>query len=334
MTVKKQPQSGFVLVLTLWVLVVVALAAGYFAERVTRSVELAQQSNLNTLATIDMASTRAELLYRLATTSVTVYGLGKGTATISLDNRPYHGLGNTLWQIQDNRGLLNLNAVEDERLGRLLGILGIPGDQRAHLIDTLRDFTGDDHLHRLNGADKGAYLALNLPPPPNRNLLTPWEARAIIGWRDAPQLWENARLAQLTTTGVATGLNPNTATVEILATLPGFTDEIARRIIAQRQLLPFTDTRQLGNFTGIPIQPFEDIISFLPSNSLRITQSAHGLPWAIQYSIKLTPKSNQAPWQFDYYSRFSAAQPGAGDVKSTILGLPPRSIALPESAPL
>lgn len=312
--------------LTLWVLVIVAIAAGYFAERVARSVELAQQSRQNTRAMIDMAGTRAEILYRLGTTSLTVYGLGRGSTAIELDDRFYRGLGNTLVRLQDNRGLLNLNQPDDGRLQRFLGLLGIPAEQRDHLIDTLRDFTDADNLHRLNGAEKEEYLALNLPPPPNRNLITPWEARRIIGWRDATQLWQTGRLVELTTT-LSFGLNPNTAPAEVLATLPGITEEIAQAIIARRKLSPIINAGQLAEITAIPTQQ-EEMISVWPSNSIRITQSTRGLPWATQYNITLTPNSNDAPWQTDYYSRVSAAQ--RDETQTNIPELPPRSIAPPE----
>jgi DNA uptake protein ComE-like DNA-binding protein len=326
-------QRGFVLVLTMGVLVVLALAAGYFAERVASAVDLAQQSRQNTTALMDMSNTRAELLYRLATTSFTVQGLGSGAARIALDDRPYRGLGNTRWQMQDNRGLINLNAVEDDRLMRLLGLLGIPAEQRAQLVDTLRDYIDADDLHRLNGAEKDDYLARNLPPPPNHNLATPWQAQGIIGWRDAPQLWQNARLVNLTSTSVANGLNPNTAPAEVLETLPGISADIAQRIIAHRQALPIVNLLQLAEVTGMPTQPFEEIIAVLPSNSLRITQSAPGLPWALQYSVTLTPKSGKAPWQIDYSSRIShTEQPAA--IAGALPDLPPRSMAPPEVSPL
>jgi len=323
-------QHGFVLVLTLWILVIVAIAAGYFSERVTLSVELAHQARLNTRAMIDMAGTRAEILYRLGTTSVSEYGLGRTNAVIALDNRPYRGLGNTDVRLQDNRGLLNLNLVDDGRLHRLLGLLGIPADQRGMLIDTLRDYTDIDNLHRLNGAEKEEYLAQNLPPPPNSNLLTPWEARRIIGWRDVPQLWQTGRLAELTTTR-SFNINPNTAPVEILATLPGVTEEIAQAIIARRKSSPIINTGQLAEITATPAQQFEDMISVWPSNSIRITQSTQGLPWAIQYNITLTPNGNDGPWRTDYYSRASINR--GEQAQTNIPELPPRSTAAPEKVP-
>lgn len=325
-------QRGFVLVLTLWVLVIVAIAAGYFAERVSHSVELTQQSKQNANAMIDMAGTRAEILYRLCTTSVSEYGLGRGNAVIGLDNRAYRGLSNTVLRLQDNRGLLNLNFADDGRLRRLLGLLDIPAEQRGHLIDTLRDFTDANDLHRLNGAEKQEYLAQNLPPPLNDDLRTPWEARRIIGWRDSPQLWQNERLIELTSTSQCVGINPDTAPAEILATMPGISQEMAQVIITRRQLSPLTNVGQLAATTGMPPSQFDDSINFLPSHCIRITQSTQGLPWAIQYNITLTPNSNNGPWQTDYFSRVRTTKREESLI--TIPRLPPRSTALPEQSPL
>jgi len=325
-------QRGFVLVLTLWVLVIVAIAAGYFAERVARSVELAQQSRQNTRALIDMASTQAEILYRLASTSMTEYGLGRGNIAIYLDNRPYQGEGNTLVQIQDTRGLLNLNLTDDGRLNRFLGLMGIEADQRSHMIDTLRDYTDADSLHRLNGAEEGEYRAQNLLQPANRALLTPWEAKRIIGWRAAPQLWQNDRLVNLTTTSQSMGINPNTAPAEVLATLPGVSEDIAQFILTQRKLLPFTYEGQITQITSVPLNlPMGMGIIAIPSDTLRITQSTQGLPWAIQYNIKLTPTNPTAPWRTDYYSRVPTTRHTAAP--ADVSALPARSIAPPDKLP-
>jgi DNA uptake protein ComE-like DNA-binding protein len=325
-------QGGFVLVATLWVLVIVAIAAGYFSERVARSVALAQQSRQNTRAVIDMAGTRAEILYRLGTTSMTEYGLGRGSAAINLDDRPYRGLGDTLIRLQDTRGLLNLNLTDDDRLQRFLGLLGIAAERRGHLIDTLRDYIDADKLHRLNGAEDEEYLALNLPPPANRDLLTPWEARRIIGWRDAPQLWQNARLVELSTVGLSMGINPNTAPAEVLATLPGVTEEMAQIIMARRKLAPITHEGQVVDITSVPLNfPIGMGIIAIPSDTLRITQSGRGLPWAIQYSIKLTPNGSDAPWRTDYYSRVPASP--RVEERTDITELAPRSSAPPDKMP-
>ncbi len=323
-------ERGFVLVMTLWVLVIVTIAAGYFFERVARAVDLAQQSRQNTRAIIDMAGTRAEILYRLGTTSMTEYGLGRGNTAVNLDNRAYRGLGETLVRLQDDRGLLNLNRADDEQLYRFLGLLGIAAEQRSRLIDTLRDFTDADNLTRLNGAEEADYLALKLRPPTNSNLVTPWEAKRIIGWRDSPQLWKDGRLADLTTASPRGGINPNTAPAEVLATLPGITEEIAQVIIARRQLSPITHEGQIVEITGMPIsQLFGLIVIVIPSSSVRITQSSQGRPWATQYNVTLTPWGNEAPWRIDYYSRVGAHRSDEGPIAE----LPPASSAPPDKAP-
>ncbi len=325
MSKSRSGQRGFVLVLTLWVLVIVTIAAAYFAERVERSVELARQSGQNIRAVIDMDSTRAEMLYRLGVTSITMDGLGLGADALVLDDRTYQGLGDTLVRLQDDRGLINLNMVDDARLYNFLGLMGIPADQRGHLADTLHDYTDADNFRRLNGAEAEDYLALGLPPPTNQNLVTPWEIRRIIGWRDYPGLWE--KIARLSTTSLSVGINPNTAPAEVLATLPGITEDTARLIVVQRQQSPLMGVDQLATIAATPAEQYGMQIIALPSNAVRITQGIKGLPWAIQYNVTLTPNGNDGPWRIDYYSRIGA------EMKGEAKKLTPRSSAPPGQIP-
>lgn len=334
-------EEGFILVLTLWVLVIVTIVVGYFAERVARSVELAQQARQNIQSAIDLSDTRAEILYRLGTTSITAYGLGNQFQAIALDNRPYRSGKFSMVRLQDNRGLLNLNLAGDDRIRRILGILGIPADRHGRMIDTLRDYIDDDDLVRLNGAEKDDYLAAGLAPPGNNRLITPWEAQKIIAWSDNKELWESGQLAALTTTSLSAGINPNTAPWQVLATLPGVTDSVAQAIIAQRQLLPILGVEQITNLTGGDPQPLLFQVITLPSDAVRVTQSAAGLPWAIQYNVRLTPNDNEKPWRIDYQTKTELPDKHAGVHPNTesrpptpaIPELPPRSTAPPNSPP-
>jgi len=327
----QRKQQGFVLVLTLWVLVIVTIAAGYFSERVASAVALAQQSRQNTQAVLDMSGTKAEILYRLGTTTLTEFGAGRGQNSLKLNNRSYHGLGGTVIRLQDNRGLVNLNIVEDIRLQRLLSLLNVPMEQHAHLIATLRDYTDGDKLHLLNGAEEEEYLTQNLPAPPNSSLVTPWELRRIIGWRDLTQLWQTDQIVELTSTTAAFGINPNTAPSEVLQTLPGITKELAQAIIIRREMFPIINAGQLAEMISIPVRQLGDMIAVIPSDSIRITQFTQGFPGTIQYNITLTPNSNEAPWRTDYYNRVSTNH--QNEKSADILELPPRSTAPPEAAP-
>lgn len=136
-------QNGFVLVLTLWILAAILIAATYFALRVHKSLELAQLRQSLNDKQIALNNARSEILFRLGTSYLSQFGLGPDQGAIALDGRPYGVEGTTL-QLQDARGLLNLNVATDEQLFRFLGTMGVPADQRAGLIDKLRDYVDED----------------------------------------------------------------------------------------------------------------------------------------------------------------------------------------------
>jgi general secretion pathway protein K len=296
-------QQGFVLALTLWILAAIMIAATVFADRVHQAVELARRQQLQTAALLDIKATQAEIMFRLGVTPISLYGLGDEPdgKSIFLDNRKYRGAGATTVQLQDDRGLLNLNIVGDDRLLRLLAIVEVPAEKRGMLLDCLHDYTDEDSLKRVNGAEEPEYRALGLPPPRNEKLLTPYEAKNIIGWRDQPQLWENNRLPDLTSTSNAVAVNPNTAPKEVLETLPGVTSEIADAIIQQRQLGPIADIASIAQMAGAAPGDYQLNIITLPADSVRVTHRSADLPWAIQYNVSLQPNNDKMPWRIDYY---------------------------------
>jgi DNA uptake protein ComE-like DNA-binding protein len=296
-------QRGFALAMTLWILAAIMVAATIFSERVRQAVNLAQRQQKTVDAQLELAATNAEILFRLGSMPISLYGLGDQPdgKSIYLDNRMYHGIGSATVQLQDARGLVNLNVVSDERLLRLLSIVDVPADKRGMLIDTLRDYMDEDSLKRINGAEEPEYRERGLPPPRNENLLTPYEARSIIGWRDLPQLWENNRLPDLITISTAVAVNPNTASKEVLATLPGVTSEIADAIIARRQLAPIASPDVIAQMVGAAPGDYLLNIITLPADSVRVTLRSPDLPWAIQYNVSLSPNNDKTPWRIDYY---------------------------------
>src|SRR5574340_655374 len=300
-------QRGFVLATTLGMLVAITIGAAYLAERVDRSRLLAQQTQQMAESLVDLANTRAEILFRMGTAGFSVYGLGEQPeSAIRLDDRPYRGTGDDIVRLQDNRGLLNLNFVDTELLFRLLGQFGVPAEKWGPMLDAFQDYIDTDDLRRLNGAEAREYGALNLPPPVNDWLATPQQLQNIIGSRDQVGLWKDQRFAQLVTASRVTGFNPNTAPLEILASLPGSSREIAEMIVRLRRATPFGSATQLAGLMENPRMDAENIVLF-PSNSFRITQQSKKLPWMVQYSVSLTPASEIAPWHIDYYAKNEAA---------------------------
>jgi type II secretory pathway component PulK len=300
-------QQGFVLVATLWVIAILTIGAGYFAERVGRAVELAQQTQTHVQDLVDMTDSRAEVLFRLATTPMSIHGLGLDPQrAIALDGRPYRGTGETLIHLQDNRGLINLNNITDDRLQRFLALLGLPSEQQGRLIDTLRDYTDPDNLKRLNGAERDDYDKAGLPSPLNAPLTTPLEARRILGWRDNDILWRDNALPRHSTTSMTFGLNPNTASWPVLASLPGVTDDIAKELVRMRQHALFISSGQIEELTGRTAGELMFVITPFPGDGIRITQTSSRLHWALEYNVTLTPQDENAPWRIDYFYRIPA----------------------------
>lgn len=302
-------QRGFVLVLTLWLLTFITIAAVYFDQRVTRARELAGNSQKMAQLAIDMAGTRAEMLYRLSTTPMSVHGLGPAPErAVALDDSAYRGDGETVVRLQDSRGLFNLNLAADDAIERFLGLLGVEPARRLAMIDTLRDYIDNDNLRRLNGAEAKDYEAAGLPPPRNDKLRTPFEPLRIMGWRDRTELWKDGRMPRLlTTSGYASANNPNTAPPEVLATLPGMTALAAKLAIERRKQAPIQSGDELALLSGIPRDLLQFKVIALPAPSVRITQSAPGLPWQLQYAVELTPLGTDSPWHIDYFFKSPAA---------------------------
>lgn len=304
-------QQGFVLVLTLWVLAAVAIAAAYFGERVQASLRLASARQDLAEAQVALSNGRAELLYRMAITPTSQYGLGDLPSVIKLDGREYADAG-TLVQLQDAGGLINLNAFNDDFLGRLLGRLGVPTERQAALIDALRDYTDADDLRRLNGAESAQYQAIGRPDlPRNAALLMPMELRDVYGWGREEALWRAGGLLDLVTVEGEPRLNPNTAPARVLEALPGVTPDIAQLILARRELQP-VGADWLDRTLGTHFSGMGSPITGFPSSVVRVTQRVLGLPWALRYNVVLTPTGALAPWKITSFHRLENLPPDPG----------------------
>ncbi len=338
--VRHKSQQGFVLVLTLWILAAIAIAAAYFGERVQASLRLAAARQNLAEAQLALSNGRAEALYRLATAGFTSVGLGQPPDVIRLDDSPYAESGGVL-QLQDSGGLLQINGLPDEFLTRFLATLDVPQEHRAPLVDAMRDFADVDDLRRLNGAESAQYRAIGRTDlPRNQPFQSSQELRDVLGWADQLELWRGAGVLDMVTVQGPIGINPNTAPWQVLTALDGVTPEIARTILERRVIQPITADwldRMLGTrYDGIP-----SIVLRFPTGYIRLTQWVPGLPWGHRYNVELTPRGVRAPWKLsDFYRRERApaqnpalppeSNPPAN--ASDIPRLPARS-ALPASAP-
>lgn len=320
-----QRNGGFVLVLVLAMLVILSLLAGTVAGVVQRLRDQELERKRLEDAELDIASTKATLLYLLLTQRTTFGGLtvdervvlsedeqtmqGGGERPISLfpvgtelsmDGRAYAGLGLTAFSLQDDRGLLGVNWAPASFMERWWAQLGYTATPPATLANLLADYQDADDLYRLNSAERREYLAEGRPPPLNMPLATALELRLVKGWDAALADMDDSRLLGTLTVARMPSINVNTAPAEVLQVLPGIDAGIAERVVARRALGPFVQLGAFHAFIGaVPAE--EDRLSLYPADSgtMRLWAPLGGGVLTVHWT--LTPWDDGGrPWREDY----------------------------------
>jgi hypothetical protein len=323
-----QGEHGFVLVLVLVALTVISMLAAAVAVVSSRALAEAQADSDDFRAELDGIGTRDTLMYLLSTQRQTLGGLtvdrnvvlsaGQATATprgvddfdaplsrlplgneIRLDATPYYGRGDTRFALQDDAGLFSVNWTPPVFRGGLFRLLGVPAEEWNALEAARLDFQDPDALYRLGGAEAGQYEERDLPPPANRTLATPLEARRVLGWGKALEGLDDSQVMQLLTTSRSVQINVNTATTESLQVLPGVDRDLAGRIVALRANMPYVLTWQFIRDFGLPMDEMQPIgLSAVGYGTLVLWHNA-GPRRVVHWT--LTPiDAGGRPWRFDY----------------------------------
>ena len=318
-------ERGFVLLLVLAMLVVLSLLAGTVAEVTDRLRGQALVRQRQMQDELDMASTRASVLYLLSTQPMTYAGLtvdarvaqarqaieGAGGLfefdaqplgnEITMDARPYRGLGGVNFALQDDRGLFAVNLQPQWALERLLAQAPAPPPVPASvLMNRLMDYQDKDDLYRLDSLERDGYKRLGLPPPTNQPLATPMEVRQIPGWADALSFLGPTGLVRSVTSGYSGVININTAPIPVLLTLRGFDRTMAERVVAQRNVQPFLTAHAFSEFVGLAPDPEGGASLYhADSGTLELWPSQGGQARLMHWT--LTPwDEGGRPWREDY----------------------------------
>lgn len=342
---------GFVLVLVLAMLVVLSLLAGGIAATTARLAEQSQQRAQRMQDAVDMASTRANVLYLLSTQRMTVGGLTVDKLVsfgsdgvreiqsdadlesslpigneIALDARNYRGLGDTRFAIQDDYGLFGVNWNPPWMLKRLLDqgkrAEGLPAEV---LINRLLDYQDKDDLYRLNSAEADGYRKAGLRPPTNRPLATPMELMRVMGWTEALGFLSPAEISDTISSDNVAVVNVNTAPPRVLRTIDGLDEDMAARVVAFRKTQPFLTEVAFFEFLGLQ-KSAEAPIAVYPamSGTLKLWPSHGGQVGLVHWT--LTPIENGGrPWREDYeliQSQAPASDSVAYPVRSRLFAKP------------
>jgi general secretion pathway protein K len=333
-------ESGFALVLTLVVILVLSLVTETMTSWVVAAIDDALVNREEADAAQEIADAEAVVVYLLETRPMSFRGLEvlstaqlkasparefAGPSQVAenylrLDDRPYR-LGEAVVRLQDARGLINLNFVSPDDLFALLGIFGVTAEDRGPLIDKLRDYTDADSLKRLNGAEARDYEDAGREPPANAPLRTPWEVRRILDWDKVPGINnEDTRWASLASTAPVAGFNINTAPREVLSLIPGMNAQAVDNVIARRQQQPIISALQFGQLTAMPIAEGPSRFAPYPSDSLVLTLATKQRPLERRIAIRQIPMSRDRPWTIDY--DIVMPQAARGDDEATPNDLP------------
>lgn len=318
--------NGFVLILVLAMLVVLSLLAGSIASITARLRDQAQSRQTSLRDSVDIASTRATLLYLLNTQRMTLGGLtidrnvSFGEAgvrqieseqdlgsslpvgnEIALDGRTYAGLRAVRFALQDDRGLFAVNWVPARTLQRLLDQSRTPTKIPPQtLINRLLDYQDPDDLFRINSVEADGYRSAGMPPPSNRRLATPMELLRVMGWQQAFDFLTPSELSDTISLENTPDTNVNTAPPRVLRTVFGMTPEIAERVIAFRKVQPFLTGTAFFEFLGVPM-PADEFVGVYPaaSGTLKLWSANGGQVGLVHWTLT-SVEDGQPPWREDY----------------------------------
>jgi general secretion pathway protein K len=233
LTNKKNRRAAAIL-LALWALFLLSAMVISWALNINSQLTLSSSAN-RTLEAEAMACSGAEVAMHPMVKSGSQLLRGSLAPNQSFEAR-----------ITGEGGRLNLNALAAavianpnsparELLRKYLEIKGIDLNERDHMIDCLLDWIDPDNLVRLNGAeDDQGYQPTNGP------LKTLDEVKRIRGWEDLasqPNWDADFTLYSLNqgNQGQSTQIDINSASRDVLLSLPGFSEPIVDRLLELRR---------------------------------------------------------------------------------------------------
>jgi type II secretory pathway component PulK len=298
-------ETGFVLVATLVAIAIISLGAAYFAAQVDTLRNSALYMQRWAEAEREAFAVRESLQFAAATGVRDEGGLTFGKETLATDGRRYKLTETLSISVQDERGLLAINTLDEKTLSRLLESLGIPVENQPRLIDGLLDYIDADDLKRLNGAEKGEYARMNKLPPTNDFLRTRQQLQEVAGWDDLFSRLRSvgqtnnpgveSRFIDLFSTSRHSGLNLNSAPAAVLYAVPGLDRTKIPALIDQRRARAFTSIAQLAPFTTGPID--SDYLGLFGANDWRVVLYKAELPFLLECQLSITPGDSVRPTQ-------------------------------------
>lgn len=221
-------QRGVALVVVLWVLVLLSIAA-LSVVGMSRDDALLARNSLSRLkleaaadagvncAILMLLDVRSDHRWRLDATPNSIVCAG-ARVTVS---------------VQDERGKIDINTATTELLSGLFRSVGLASDEADTIADRIADWRDRDTFRRLNGAESLEYQAAGYEyGPRNGPFQSVEEVQLVMGV--TANLFQRIEPAITIYSGAST-INPLVAPKSALLGLRGMTAESADELIAKRQ---------------------------------------------------------------------------------------------------
>jgi general secretion pathway protein K len=219
------------------------------------------------------------------------------------DGRPYaieFNQGECEVRIMSESGKMNINAVTETTLRKVIGNLGLEGEKRDVVVDSILDWRDPDDLYRINGAENDYYQSLKEPYRcKNGNLDSIEELLLVRGI--TPQLFygrkgpkggeEEAKVSGVGLKDIFSIYAPgeqvdiNSASLQVLRAVLGIPSEAGKAILNAREEKGFQNQQDL-------LQKVPELSPFMAEVSGRLVFSSPSTPsTTVYYSIESRGKS-------------------------------------------
>ena len=328
---------GFVLVATLWALAALAVLAAYIDGVVASDLRHAYEARQSLQAELDRRSAEATLVYLLATGRMNHHALileeeqrfsnslpegetlpDHGDGEILVTGAAYAAPGGIRFAVQDEGGLVSVNAPRFAPFSALLEHAGLAPSDVKRIVARVEDYIDSDHTLILNGAERNDYLSRGESPPLDWIMASPHELRRVLGVDEliSPEQWR--RLRPLLTVRPVYSYNFNTMRPEILTMLLGLDERGLQAVLEEREKGPLFRLSRLALLSGKHLDLDEMQLRISPTGYMRISVRHESEGSQVLSGIALTPFSDTAPWRKDYrYSELIASSGASGTLRET-----------------
>lgn len=234
-------RGGFALLGALWLLVLLSAVGLEFAlqarSMTARAINAADHAVARAAAEGCMAHARAALEERLlrseqlATTGVELLDPWREPSRL-LEDTLEVGEARCVARLSDAGVRLHLNRASEDDLRRLLGALAVDASDADEVAQSILDWRDMDGFRRTRGAEAGEYVEDDRPVLPANG---PFGAVEDLAWVRGvtPRVYQRVE-PHLTVSGSGR-INLAAAPAEVMASLPGMSDDLLALILRARR---------------------------------------------------------------------------------------------------